>query len=83
MLEQSPSSGKTTAIASFGTGQAIVLLLYIVHKFGIDDMTPEVAAAIIGFAATVVAVFMHKSQRKQEATNGNSPTPPTQLGATP
>lgn len=65
-MEQAPSSGKTVAIAGLSTGQAIVLLLYIVHKFGIDDMTPEVATAIISFACGITAAFMHRNQRIKE-----------------
>lgn len=65
-MEQAPSSGKTVAIAGLSTGQAIVLLLYVVHKFGIDDMTPEVATAIISFAVSIAAAFMHHNQREKE-----------------
>lgn len=72
-MEQAPSSGKTTAIASLSTGQAIVLLLYVVHKFGIDDMTPEVATAIISFAGLVAGALMHTFQRKQERAEDAKP----------
>ena len=65
-MEQAPSAGKTIAIAGLSTGQAIVLLLYVVHKFGIDDMTPEVATSIISVAVTLAGGIMHHMQRVTE-----------------
>ncbi len=73
-MEKAPSAGKTAAIAGLGATQAVTLLLYVVHKFGIDDMTPEVAASIIGLAVTVAAAIMHifqRSEEKKESDNAN------------
>lgn len=70
-MEQSPSTGKTVAIAGLSTGQAVVLLLYVVHKFGIDDMTPEVAVSIISVAVTIAATIMHTFQRHEEKKESN------------
>lgn len=64
-----PSSGKTVAVAGLSTGQAVVLLLYVVHKFGIDDMTPEVAVSIISLAVGLAAAIMHHCQRATERKN--------------
>lgn len=61
-----PSAGKTTAIAGLSSTQAVVLLLYVVHRWGINDMTPEVAASIIGLATTITGLLMHTSQRNGE-----------------
>ena len=69
--EQAPSMGKTTSIASLGTGSGITVLLWFAHKAGIDDMPPEVAAAIIGFAGAVAGSIMHYNQRKSENAQAN------------
>lgn len=65
-IERAPSSGKTTFIGVSSGTSGVVLLLYVVHKCGIDDMTPEVAAAIITLAGGVAATIMHTLQRYQE-----------------
>lgn len=65
-MEQAPSAGKTAAIAGLTATQAVTLLLYVVHCWGINDMTPEVAAAIIGLAVTFTGAIMHVSQRREE-----------------
>lgn len=75
-MEQAPSTGKTVAIAGLSTGQAVVLLLYVVHKFGIDDMTPEVAVSIISVAVTVASALMHHAQRMQEKKESDNEPPP-------
>lgn len=69
--EQSPSGGKTLAIGAMSTAQGVTVLLWFVHKFGIDDMPPEVAAAIIGFAGLVAGAIMHHAQRKKENEQEN------------
>lgn len=77
-MEKAPSAGKTTFIGVSGGTSGVVLLLYIVHKCGIDDMTPEVAAAIITLAGGIAGAVMHVFQRTEEkkeakdeaATNG-------------
>lgn len=71
-MEQEPSAGKTVAIAGLSTGQAVVLLLYCVHKFGIDDMTPEVAVSIISVAVSITAAIMHTLQRRNENAQSNA-----------
>ncbi|MEI6283176.1 MAG: hypothetical protein WCP82_10780 [Alphaproteobacteria bacterium] len=65
-MEKAPSTGKTTAIAGMAGTQAVTLLLYVVHCFGINDMTPEVASAIIGLSITLAGAVMHILQRRQE-----------------
>jgi hypothetical protein len=65
-MDKPASAGKTAAIAGMAATQSVTLLLYIVHKFGIDDMTPEVAAAIIGVATTIAGAIMHGFQRSEE-----------------
>ncbi len=72
-MEEAPSAGKTVAIAGLSTGQAVVLLLYVVHKWGIDDMTPEVAVSIISVAVSVAATIMHLIQRRTEHADENHP----------
>ena len=72
-MEQEPSAGKTVAIAGLSTGQAVVLLLYVVHRWGIDDMTPEVAVSIISVAVSVAATIMHVIQRRTENANAQQP----------
>lgn len=58
-MEKTGSAGKNAFMGVSGGSTGIVLLLYTVHKFGIDDMTPEVAAAIITFASGVGAAIAH------------------------
>lgn len=65
-IERAPSAGKTTFIGVSSGTSGVVLLLYIVHKCGIDDMTPEVAGAIITLAGGIAATIMHNIQRHQE-----------------
>lgn len=65
-MEQAPSTGKTVAIGGFSSASGIVLLLYIAKHVGLDDMTPDVAAAIIGFGIGGAAMIMHREQRKKE-----------------
>ena len=66
-MEKSPSSGKTVAIGGFSASSAIVLTLYVAKHMGLDDMTPEVAAAIVSLAIGVAGAVMHSSQRKKES----------------
>ena len=66
-MEKSPSSGKTAFIGVSGGTSGVVLLLYVVHRFGIDDMTPEVASAIITLAGGVAGAIMHALQRHEES----------------
>lgn len=65
-MEQAPSSGKTAFIGLSSGTAGIVVLLYVVHKLGIDDMTPEVAGAIITIAGGIAASIMHNVQRYKE-----------------
>ena len=71
-----PSAGKTFAISSSTTSAAIILLLYTAHKFGVDDLTPEVASAIITLAMGLAGLVMHTIQRNGERHNGAMPQPP-------
>lgn len=71
-IERAPSAGKTAFIGVSGGTSGVVLLLYVVHKCGIDDMTPEVAAAIITLAGGVAATVMHTIQRSQESKEQKS-----------
>ncbi len=66
MVDSPPSTGKSVAVAGLSATSGVTLLLYVVHKFGIDDMPPEVAAAIIGLATTVAGAIMHDFQRRAE-----------------
>lgn len=66
MIEQAPSIGKSTMIAALATSQAVTVLLYVVHLFGINDMPPEVATAIVGLAFGAPAYMLHFQQRKRE-----------------
>lgn len=53
------TSGQQMALAGVTSSQMVTLLLYAVHRFGIDDMTPEVAAAIVGAATVMGGTFSH------------------------
>lgn len=61
-----PSAGKSVAAAGLSATSGVTLLLYVVHIFGINDMPPEVAAAIIGLSTAAAGAVMHHCQRKTE-----------------
>lgn len=79
-MEKAPSSGKTTAIAGIATSQAITLLLYVVHLFGINDMPPEVAGAIIGLSTALAGAIMHVLQRNREKKDYENEEPNGVIG---
>ncbi len=62
-MEKASSNGKNAAIAGLAGTQAVTLLLYIVHKFGVDDMTPEVANAIIGVSMVIGGGIYHTLEK--------------------
>lgn len=82
-MEKAPSSGKTTALAGIGATQLVTLLLYTVHRFGIDDMTPEVAGAIVGVAMALGGGIMHELQRMRERREAKDETPNGEFGGAP
>ncbi len=65
-MNQPPSSGKTIAVAGMSATQGVTLLLYVCHKLGIQDMTVDVASAIICIAAGAAGAVIHDVQRKRE-----------------
>lgn len=66
-MEKAPSAGKTVAIGGFSASSAIVLTLYVAKHCGLDDMTPEVAAALVSIAIGLAGAIMHQNQRSTEA----------------
>lgn len=72
-MEKAPSAGKTVAIGGFSASSAIVLTLYVAKHCGLDDMTPEVAAAIVSLAIGFAGAIMHNTQRHEEKKT--DPTP--------
>lgn len=77
-------NGGTTALAGIGATQAVTLLLYIMHKCGVDDMTPEVASAFVGVGAVVVGWIVHRldARRPDKRRSDRDPTPePLPAGA--
>ena len=65
-MDQPSSVGKQVALAGLSATQAVTLLLYVCNKLGMDDMTPEVAGAIIGVAVAAAGGIMHDVQRRRE-----------------
>lgn len=63
------TSGQQTALAGVTSTQLVTLLLYVVHFFGINDMTPEVAASIVGLATAVAGAVMHRVERHERPRN--------------
>lgn len=65
--QPSSSAGQTVAIAGLSATQGVTLLLYVSDKIGLTDMTPEVAASIIGVAAAIAAGILHDVERRRAA----------------
>lgn len=82
-MEKQPSQGKTTALAGIGATQLVTLLLYTVHRFGIDDMTPEVAGAIIGVSMAIGGGIAHEVQRWRERKEAKNEKPNGDFGGAP
>ncbi len=80
MEPKPPSSGKTAAISGMAATQCVTLLLYIVHCFGVNDMTPEVAGAIIAIASTIAGGIMHELQRAREKKEAKNAEPNGVMG---
>lgn len=65
-MEQAPSSGKSAAIAIFGTGKAIILVMWLSAILHIPKMDVTIADAIVSGIGALIAFKMHTAQRKKE-----------------
>lgn len=74
------SAGQQAALTGVSSTQAVTLLLYVVHLFGMNDMPPEVAAAIIGLAYAAAGGIMHyfsTKRLKHASRSTDNPQPET------
>lgn len=75
-MEQSPSAGKTIAIASSVPIAMQDFLWTVLHEiWGFEWATPRFISSLVLLVSFMVAAAMHNNQRRTEANGHINPTP--------